>query len=40
MSLKDDIRKLVDEAQWKLYPEYRDDLVERLAKELNIIEVR
>ena len=37
---EDDIRELVNDEQWALYPEFRRDLIQRLDRELNITTVR
>jgi dipeptidyl aminopeptidase/acylaminoacyl peptidase len=37
---EDDIRELVDEEQWGLYPEFRRNLIQRLDRELNVTNVR
>jgi hypothetical protein len=37
---EDDVRKLVNDEQWSLYPEFRKDLIQRLVRELNIITVK
>jgi dienelactone hydrolase len=37
---ENDIRELVDDEQWGLYPEFRRNLIQRLDRELNVTNVR